>query len=295
MIKSALYYKDAYLKEFETIVKECFIQNGKIKVVLEETAFYPEGGGQNSDVGIIDGVKVLAVEEKDSKIYHIVEKELNVGKKVKAKIDFNNRFANMQKHTGEHIVSGIICRSFNAINVGFHMGSDFVTLDFDVNISKEELREIEKEANIAVYKNIDIIEKIYTPEEAKELTYRSKKELKEEIRIIEIPGYDICACCGIHVAKTGEIGIIKLLKVQKYKSGCRIFMLAGLEAVNDYTDKFNQIDNISTLLSLKINEVYDGVIKLMKENEVLQKERNVLKKQIYEQEIRNLPNNKNII
>ncbi len=295
MIKDTLYYKNAYLDNFETTVKECIEENGKIKVVLEETAFYPEGGGQPSDIGIINNIKVLKVEEKAGKIYHYVEKEIPVNKEVKCKIDFDKRFLNMQNHTAEHIVSGLICRKFNSTNVGFHIGSDFVTIDFNVTLSNEELKEIELQANEAIYQNIEIKTNLYTNEEASNMNYRSKIDLKEDVRLIEIPGYDVCACCGIHVARTGEIGIIKLVKIEKYKSGVRIYMLAGSKALEDYDNKYEQVSKISSLLSLKLDEVYTGVKALSKEIEELKKEKNSLKEIIFEQEISNLDKQENII
>lgn len=295
MITQALYYKDNYLKNFETVVKECIEENGKIKLVLEETAFYPEGGGQPSDIGFINGIKVIKVEEHENKIYHIVESKIEAGQKVSCNIDFNYRFSNMQSHTAEHIVSGLICKKYNATNVGFHIGKDFVTMDFNISFTEQDLREIEQEANNAIYKNIEVKTNIYTKEEVKKLEYRSKKEINEDVRIVEIPGYDRCACCGVHVSKTGEIGIIKLLKFEKYKSGIRIYMLAGFEAVKDYTNKFEQINNISTLLSLKLDEVYSGVVNLTKEIEQLKKDKTVLKNKIYEQEISKLPVQENLI
>ena len=232
MIKETLYYKDNYLTTFDAVVKEC-INDKVIKVVLDKTAFYPEGGGQPSDIGKLNDVNVLRVEVKNDIIYHIVDKEIPVGTKVKGEIDWDYRFLNMQSHTAEHIVSGIICKMYSTANVGFHIGKDFITMDFPVDISKDDLRNIEKLANQAVYKNIKIEEKIYSPEEAKSLEYRSKIELHEDIRIVKIEGYDICACCGVHVSRTGEIGTIKLLKVEKYKTGVRIYMLVGLKAIED--------------------------------------------------------------
>ncbi len=285
MVKNTLYYENAYIEKFESIVKECIKENEKIKVVLENTAFYPEGGGQPSDTGVIDDVKVFRVEEKNSKIFHIVEKEIPVGKKVKCNINFKERFINMQNHTAEHIVSGLICKNFDATNVGFHIGADFITMDFNKNLSADDMKRIEILANEAIYKNIEVKTKIYENREVKNLSYRSKIDLKEDVRLVEIEGYDICACCGVHVSRTGEIGIIKLVKLEKYKSGVRIYMLVGIKALEDYDNKYNQIDKISTLLSLKLDEVYDGVLNLTTEIDSLKKERNLLKSKIFENEI----------
>ncbi len=295
MVKETLYYKNNYLSEFEAIVQDCIEENGKIKIVLNNTAFYPEGGGQPADIGFIDNVEVLDVQESNGIIYHTVDKKVEIGSNVKCKINFKERLNNMQSHTAEHIVSGLICKKFNSTNVGFHIGKDFVTMDFNITINEENLREIEKEVNYAVYKNIPVIINTYSKDDAKNIDYRSKKELDEDIRIVEIPGYDICACCGIHVNTTGEIGLIKLLKVEKYKSGVRIYMLVGDKALKDYTDKYNQINKISTLLSLKLDEVYDGVVHQLQEIEKLKKEKSELKNIIMENEISNFHKQKNII
>ena len=294
MIKETLYYKDNYLTTFDAVVKEC-INDKVIKVVLDKTAFYPEGGGQPSDIGKLNDVNVLRVEVKNDIIYHIVDKEIPVGTKVKGEIDWDYRFLNMQSHTAEHIVSGIICKMYSTVNVGFHIGKDFITMDFPVDISKDDLRNIEKLANQAVYKNIKIEEKIYSPEEAKSLEYRSKIELHEDIRIVKIEGYDICACCGVHVSRTGEIGTIKLLKVEKYKTGVRIYMLVGLKAIEDYTNKYEEVNKISALLSLKPNEVYIGVENQSKEIEELRREIVSLKNKIYRKEISNFSERENIV
>lgn len=295
MIKNSLYYKDGYLKEFEAVVKECIEEDKKIKIILDNTAFYPEGGGQPSDTGFIDNVRVLKVEEKENEIYHIVDKKINVGKKVFCKINFEERFQNMQNHTAEHIVSGIICKKYNTSNVGFHIGKDFVTLDFKITLSEKQLREIESIANNAIYENIEVISKIYTPEEIKSINYRSKIELKEEVRLVKINKYDICACCGVHVKRTGEIGLIKLLKSEKYKSGIRIYMLAGKQALENYNMVYNQISKISSVLSLKLDEVEEGVSNLIKEIEKLKKDKNNLKDILFENEINNMETKESII
>ena len=295
MIKNSLYYKDGYLKEFEAVVKECIEEDKKIKIILDNTAFYPEGGGQPSDTGFIDNVRVLKVEEKENEIYHIVDKKINVGKKVFCKINFEERFQNMQNHTAEHIVSGIICKKYNTSNVGFHIGKDFVTLDFKITLSEKQLREIESMANNDIYENIEVISKIYTPEEIKSINYRSKIELKEEVRLVKINKYDICACCGVHVKRTGEIGIIKLLKSEKYKSGIRIYMLAGKQALENYNMVYNQISKISSVLSLKLDEVEEGVSNLIKEIEKLKKDKNNLTDILFENEINNMETKESII
>lgn len=266
MVENTLFYKDNYMKEFVSkVVKIEEAKGGKYKVVLDNTAFYPEGGGQPADVGFLNDAVVSFVEESNGEIFHTIDKYIEIGTKVHGKIDFEKRFSNMQSHTAEHIVSGIICKKYDATNVGFHIGKDFITIDFNKAINHKDIVEIEKAANEAVYKDIGIITRIYTNEEIKNLEYRSKKELKEDVRIVEVPGYDRCACCGIHVARTGEIGIIKLLRIENYKGGVRIYMIAGSKALEDYNDKYSQINKISTLLSVKLEDVYDEVKKLKEE------------------------------
>lgn len=295
MIKDTLYYKNNYLTEFTTKVVDCIELNGKIKVVLENTAFYPEGGGQPSDIGTINGIKVRHVEEKDDVIYHIVDSKLEIGQTVECQIDFEYKFSNMQNHTAEHIVSGLICKNYNATNVGFHMGKDAVTMDFNVLLKEEDIRKIELLANQAVYENIEVKSNIYTKEEADKINYRSKKEISEDIRIVEVPGYDICTCCGVHVTRTGEIGIIKILYAEKYKTGCRVYMLAGKRALDNYTENFKIVDDLGALLSLKPHEVYNGVVSLKHEIENLKKEKNKFKNEVFENKIKSLEKQDNII
>lgn len=291
-MKETLYYKDNYKMEFKSNIVNCIEDKGLYKVVLEETAFYPEGGGQNADIGQIDEIPVIDVQEKDGLIYHIVEKPIEIGKEVIGKVDFETRFSNMQHHTAEHIVSGLVCKKYEAENVGFHMGQDAVTMDFNVLLTKKQIEEIEEEANQAVFKNIEIKVKNYTKEQVKNLEYRSKKELEGIIRIVEIPGYDICACCGLHVARTGEIGMIKLLSVEKYKTGCRVSMICGKKAVANYNEIYGQLDATSTLLSSKHNEVYEKVEELLNKIKQLQQKNRCLEEEMFEAEIKGLETKK---
>lgn len=291
-----LYYKDNYLKEFKTIVKECIKENNKILVVLENTAFYPEGGGQPADTGVIDDIKVLDVQEKENKIFHTVEKEIPVGKSVNCKIDFEKRFSNMQHHSAEHIVSGLICKNYACNNVGFHMGKDFVTMDFNIILNKQQIEEIEQKANEAVYKNIDITQKIVSEKEAENIEYRSKKKISGDIRLVEIPGYDICACCGVHVNKTGEIGIIKILSVEKYKSGVRVYMICGKKALENYNNEYEQMAKLSVLLSSKHEEIYNSVIELKEEIKKIKIKNSKLQNEMFKSEINKIEQNEiNII
>ena len=287
-MKETLYYKDNYKTDFESVVVECIEDNGVYKIVLENTAFYPEGGGQKADIGKINGILVKDVQIKDDIIYHTLEKPIAVGETVIGKVDFESRFSNMQHHTAEHIVSGLVCKEYTAENVGFHMGQDAVTMDFNVILTKEQIEKIEQKANEAVFQNIEIKINNYTKEQVKDMQYRSKKELEGIIRIVEIPGYDICACCGLHVEKTGEIGMIKLLSVEKYKSGCRVSMICGKKAIQNYNDIYNQVNSTSTLLSCKHDEVYNKVEELQEKIKQLQHQNRCLEEKIFEAEVNSL-------
>lgn len=267
-----LFYKDSHLAEFTATVQSCEQEEKYYKVVLDRTAFFSEGGGQSADTGILDGVKVFDVQEKDGILYHMTEKPLKIGKTVEGKIDWDERFSKMQQHSGEHIVSGLIHQKYGYNNVGFHLGQDAVTMDFDGVITKEQLKEIEFLANEGVAKNLDILVDYPTGEELDKITYRSKIEIEGQIRIVTIEGYDVCACCAPHVKKTGEIGLIKLTNVQNYKGGVRITMLCGFRALADYNEKETSVRKVSVLMSAKENEIAEAVEQLKEEKAQLKNE-----------------------
>ena len=209
-----LFYEDSHMITFSAIVKACEQKGDYYEAVLDRTAFFPEGGGQYADTGVIDGVRVLDAQEKDGLIFHKMEGPLEVGKTVEGQIDWEERFSKMQNHSGEHIVSGLVHGMFGYDNVGFHMGKDAITMDFNGVLTKDDLKVIEKKANEAVVKNFDIEILYPTTEELKDIVYRSKIEIEGQVRIVKFPGYDVCACCAPHAKKTGEIGLIKLMGLQ---------------------------------------------------------------------------------
>ena len=262
-----LYYEDVYQKEFTAEVLECRETDRGYEVVLDQTAFYPEGGGQPSDTGALNGVKVLHVSEKGEEIIHELEAPLEEGVLAEGVIDWKKRYDNMQQHTGEHIFSGLVHKHFGYDNVGFHMGTDEVTVDFNGVLTQEQLDELEDEANQLIYDNVPV--KVFYPskEELEELDYRSKKELTGLVRIVEIPGGDICACCGTHVETTGEVGLIKLRTMINYKGGVRISMLCGRRALMDYRERLKDEIRISNLLSAKLALVPDAVEKMKNESQ----------------------------
>lgn len=268
-----LFYRDSHLAVFEARVVAC----GEVdvedraagrtgyKVELDRTAFFPEGGGQYADTGILGGVRVTDVQEEDGRVIHFTDGPLEAGSWVEGCIDWDERFMKMQQHTGEHIVSGLVHARFGYHNVGFHLGSEDCTMDFNGEITQEQLSEIELEANRAVWKNLKV-ETIYPPrEELAQMEYRSKIEIEGQVRIIIIPGYDRCACCAPHVSYTGEIGVIKLTNVQRYKGGARVTMLCGVRALADYALKQRQEKEICAMLCVKENETAEGVRRLKEE------------------------------
>ncbi|MCF2681171.1 hypothetical protein JQM69_10855 [Faecalicatena contorta] len=261
-----LYFADSHMKEFDAVVTACEPAKEGYQVVLDRTAFFPEGGGQYADTGYLGGVYVRDVQEKQDVIYHMTDAPLAVGDTVHGQIDWEKRFESMQQHTGEHIISGLVHGRFGYNNVGFHLGADYCTMDFDGPITKEELKEIEWEANRMVYKNLDVENLYPTKEELKDMEYRSKIEIEGQVRIVNIPGVDTCACCAPHVKKTGEIGNIKLVDMVNYKGGERIFMLAGFRALADHVQKEESTKAISALLCAKESEVAEAVAHVKEEN-----------------------------
>ncbi len=260
-----LFYQDSHMSTFTAKVESCMPLKEGYQIVLDRTAFFPEGGGQGADTGMISSVRVLDVQEKDGIIFHFTDAPLKMGQEVEGSIDWEKRFSKMQQHTGEHIVSGIVHSRFGYNNVGFHLGEENVTLDFNGVLTTEELREVEYAANEAVAANVDVLVSYPDDKELETLKYRSKIEIEGQTRIVTIPGYDVCACCAPHVRRTGEIGIIKLVQMQKYKGGVRIAMKCGFRALEDYNKKETTVKALSALLSAKEEELTDFVERLKEE------------------------------
>ena len=257
-----LFYENPYCKEFESRVISCQQGKGGYEVVLEQSAFYPEGGGQPGDWGWLADKKVLDTREKNGEVLHICDGPLEVGSLVKGILDWDRRFRHMQQHTGEHIFSGLVYKHFGYHNVGFHMGKDFVSVDFDGMLTPEQVLMIEEEANQAVFDNREVLADYPEKEALDKLSYRSKKVLEGPVRIVEIPDADICACCGTHVAKSGEIGMIKVVSRENYKGGIRLLLQIGWSALEDYRKKTESVQKISTILSAKPDLVAEAVEKL---------------------------------
>ena len=249
-----LFYEDSHLTEFTAVVTACEEAENRWAVQLSATAFYPEGGGQACDLGTINDAKVVDVQEKEGKILHFCDKKLEIGQSVTGRIHWERRFDLMQQHSGEHIVSGIVCSRYGYHNVGFHVGSEMMEIDFDGPIPQDALPEIERLANQAVWENLPIRCWYPSQEELPTIPYRSKKRLEYPVRIVEIPGTDSCACCGVHVKNTGEIGLIKIVSCVKFHSGVRIELTCGQRALNLIQGIFEQNRLVSQAFSAKMLE-----------------------------------------
>ena len=246
-----LYYEDPFLREFTAAVISCEEVKGGYLITLDRTAFYPEGGGQPYDTGVLGEANVLEVHDKGGVITHFCDKPLAAGESVDGRIDWTRRFDHMQQHSGEHICSGLICARFRCDNVGFHMGAESVTIDFNADISWDELLEIEEAANRYICEDHPIDIHFYRGAELDAVEYRSKKPLEGDVRIVAFPGADCCACCGTHVARSGQVGLVKFLSVQKFREGVRIELLCGGRARRYLSACWEQSLRIGQALSVK--------------------------------------------
>ena len=255
-----LFYRDEYAREFDAEVISC--QKGKkgYEVVLSDTAFYPEGGGQPAEQ-----VNVLDVKRRNGEILHITDAPLEPGMTVHGVLDWERRFDHMQQHSGEHILSGLVHAQFGYDNVGFHMNDEVVTVDFNGPITWEEAMELEDKVNAYIWTDAESRELYPSEEELKAMDYRSKIELKGKVRLVEYPGADLCACCGTHVAHTGEIGLMKILSVSRHKDGVRMEMLFGGRAMKDYDRKHLLNTEFSCRLSAKPYETGEALQRVLDE------------------------------
>ena len=253
-----LYYENAYCREFDARVTDCREGKQGWEVILDQTAFYPEGGGQPADQGTLGEAKVLDVKEDGEEVIHLCDRPFEPGSTVHGTLDWDRRFRFMQQHSGEHIFSGIVHRTFGYDNIGFHMGKDCVTVDFSGMLSEDDIALVERASNEAVLADLEILEDYPSREELDRLDYRSKKELEGQVRIITIPGADVCACCGTHVKRTGEIGPIKAVSSEHYKSGIRISLQIGWKALEDYEEKHRITKEISALLAVPPQETAEA-------------------------------------
>ena len=282
LVTEKLYDADAYCKAFTATVISCEEaedRKGLYAVVLNKTAFFPEGGGQYADTGTLQEFKkdcetplagAVSVRDvqvsEDGIITHYCDGAVTPWAQVTGLLDWEQRFERMQNHTGEHLVSGTVHRLFGFDNIGFHLGDRDVTCDFNGELSDEQLREVEKVVNRAVWENVEVFAEYPDPATLPDLDYRSKLELTEDVRLVTIPGYDVCACCAPHVARTGEVGVIKIVNSEKAHGGTRVHMICGPWALDDYNVKQTNIMRIVDLTSTPQEETADAVEALQAQN-----------------------------
>lgn len=269
-----LFYENINITDFTATVISCEpMTDGKqYRILLDATAFFPEEGGQSADKGTLNDLPVLDVQIKNDLIYHYVSKPLEPDTSVTGHVDWEQRFDFMQQHSGEHIVSGLVHERFGYNNVGFHLSTNEVTLDFDGELTPDQIREIELRANKIIYQNLPVEITYPSREELAALSYRSKIEIDGQVRIVTIPDVDVCACCAPHVEKTGEIGMIKITNCQSHRGGVRLNILCGARALADYNKKQDSVAAVSVALSAKQDLIADAVLKL-KEDILRQQER----------------------
>ena len=260
-----LYYADPFLQEFTATVLSCEAAKGGFAVTLDRTAFYPEGGGQPADHGTLGGAHVTDVHEKGGVIFHTCDQAVETGSTVTGTLDWARRFDHMQQHSGEHIISGILCADYHCDNVGFHLGADVVTIDYNADISWEQALDAERKANEAIW--ADRAVEVSYPEKAAldALDYRSKKELTGQVRIVTFPGADCCACCGTHVLRAGQVGMVKVLSCQKFREGVRLEIISGRRALAYLGRTYDQAKAIGQQLSVKPQDAAAAVERTVEE------------------------------
>ena len=277
-----LYDQDSMTLDFTATVTGCWEKEGQYIITLDQTAFFPEGGGQGADHGTLGGVKVIDCHEHGGEVEHTVDAPLEVGAVVEGLVDAVRRLDMMQQHSGEHIFSGLVCQLFGYDNVGFHIGSEAVTMDFNGPLTEEDVRRVERLANEVVWKNVPVNTLLPDQEELAAMHYRSKKALEGTVRIVNIPGADTCACCGTHVRQTGSVGQIKVMGWQKYKSGVRVSILCGRRALEEENLLLDQAKGASVALSCKGQELHGAVERVMAERDQLRFKNDQLGQRIFE-------------
>lgn len=255
MTTEKLYYENCRLAVFTGQVLACREREDGFAVILNRTAFYPGGGGQACDTGTLGDAQVTAMAEENGELLHLCDRPLAVGETVEGRVDWLPRFIRMQQHTGEHILSGIVNKRFCYHNAGFHMNLERIQVDFDGAIPAELLPELEAAVNNALWQNLPVRCYVPSPEELAALSYRTKRALPWPVRIVEIPGYDRCACCGVHVAATGEAGPVKLWSAVPFRGGTRIEMSCGIPALNQLNRVYAQAKEVSRLLSAPVTAI----------------------------------------
>lgn len=275
-----LYYSDGHLSRFTARVTSCEKEDGVWAVKLDRSAFFPGGGGQEADEGVLSDMKLLGLREEGEDIVHLTPAPLEPGALVEGRIDWPLRFSRMQGHSGEHILSGTVHRLFGYDNVGFHMGEEAITIDFSGELSREDLSRAELEANRAIWRDVPVRTLLSTPGELAAMDYRSKKELTGQVRIVEIEGVDLCACCAPHVSHSGEVGLLKIIDSMRHRGGTRLTLLCGEAALLDYEALHENNAAVSAALSAKRLETGGAIARVMAEQEERRAEFTKLKREL---------------
>ncbi|WP_298019282.1 alanyl-tRNA editing protein [uncultured Dysosmobacter sp.] len=277
-----LYYQDPFLREFTAAVLSCEEAKGSYKVVLDRTAFYPEGGGQPADHGTLGDAAVTDVHEKNGVVFHTCDKSLEIGQTVTGSIDWPRRFDHMQQHSGEHIISGILCSDYHCDNVGFHLGADTVTIDYNADISWEQALDAERKANEVIWADRAVEIGYPSPAELAALEYRSKKELTGKVRIVTFPAADCCACCGTHVLRAGQVGLVKVLSCQRFREGVRLEIVCGRRALEYLSAVYDQDRAVAQRLSVKPQDTFAAVERLEAELSAAKVRQAQLEEQVFD-------------
>lgn len=284
-----LYDKAPYERAFDALVVSCTEKGEHYEVILDRTLFFPEEGGQSPDQGVLGGAKVLDVQIKNDVITHILNQPLEVASEVHGEIDWQHRFSNMQQHSGEHIFSGLVYRTYGLTNVGFHLSDQICTMDFSGPLTAEQIRELEWEVNQVIAENVPIRAWYPEAEELAALEYRSKKELSGAVRIVEVQDVDLCACCAPHVARTGEIGGFRIQTVQNYKGGVRISYLCGFRALAAERERAGVLAELTGIFTTSQEKLAESARKLKERNQDLQYRLNQATQALLEYKISQIP------
>lgn len=277
-----LYDENVRLREFTATVRACWRQGDIWAVTLDQTAFFPEGGGQGADHGALGDARVLDARERDGEVVHLTDRPLTVGESVIGRVDSVRRMDMMQQHTGDHIFSGIVHRLYGYDNVGFHIGTEAMTMDFNGPLSDEDVRRVELLANEVVWADLPVRCWVPEKEELAGMTYRSKKAIDGDLRIVHIEGVDTTACCGTHVEHTGSVGIIKVIGAIKYKGGVRVSVLCGRRALEEINEISAQAKSAAVALSCKPAELNAAVERVLAERDALRANADALALRVFE-------------
>ena len=284
-----LFYIDSYIKNFTAEIEEVKEVDDKFHVLLNKTAFFPGGGGQYCDLGIIDNINVLDVYEENDKIYHVLEKKPNRIHKVKCEIDWDRREYGMQHHFGQHIISACFNNEYKAKTVGFHLGKDFSTVDIEGFFKEEDILKIEKMCNEIIRENITVEFLNITKKEAKKLKIKEDlSKLGDNIRVVKIDDIDMNLCCGVHMKNTLDLRVIKIKKFEKYKKATRIEFLCGTKAIEEMLKRENYLNKICKLLSSNEEDAYKSIENLNNKLNEVNKENRRLEEIINNYEVKEM-------